>query len=240
MLFQDILLERILATAITQIWPIILFPYFAYKLLKRSRNRSVVILSISFINYTLVLLIAFLSIFFAGTPFSKILYSISLYIFFFNHGLYILISWLMTRLVLKTKMKLILIIISSYLSLATYVFWIGYPLEGLIYGPSTGWRPVYSWLFFWVSFSYVTIFLIIPQIFLAKKLYHDFKGLPVVNRVNQLTIGVFLSFVQVYLLLLYNTLVEISLYQVIHIFIALPLNLTSAYLVYLGIVKSLD
>ena len=240
MLFQDILLNRIIAFAITQIWPLIFFPLFAYKLLKRSRNRSVVILSISFINYALVFLIAFFSILFIETPFSKILYSISLYIFFFNNGFYFLISWLMSRLALKTKKKSILLIITSYLILASYVFWIGFPYEGIIYDASTGWRPVYSWLFFWVSVFYVTIFLIVPQLFIAKKLSRDFKGLPVANRVNQLTIGVFLNFMHIYFLLLYNTLVEISLYQVIHIFIALPLNLTSAYLVYLGLVKALE
>lgn len=240
MLFQEILLERIIAFAITQIWPIIFFPYFAYKLLKRSRNRSVVILSIAFINLGSVFVIAFISILFIGTPYSKFIYSISLYLFFFDQGFYILISWLMTRLAFKTKKKSIFFITMMYLILSTFVFWVGYPLEGLIYGEITGWRPVYSVLFFWVSFFYLTIFLICPQIFYTIKLNREFKGSPVKNRVNQFSIGVFLEYIEIYFLLLYNTLVDFPIYQVAHIFIGLPLTLIAAYLVYIGLGKALE
>ena len=180
-----------------QIWPIVFNAYFAYKLLKRSRNRSIIILSVSFINFPILMIIAFFSILYIGTPFSKILYSISLYIFFFNQGLFIIVSWLMTRMIYKTQSKSIIIIIIIYLILSTYVFWVGYPLEGLIYGESTGWRPVYSWLFFWVSFLYVTLFLIGPHIFFAIKLNRGFKGSPVLNSVNQFSLGVFLNFFEI-------------------------------------------
>lgn len=240
MLFQNVLIDRIIAFTISQLWPLIYFPYFAYKLLKRSRNRSILILSISFINYALVFLIALFSIFLIDTPFSKILYSISLYLFFFNHGLYIITNWLMTRLIERTQTKFIFFIIISYLILASFVFWVGYPFEGLIYGPSTGWRPEYSWLFFWVSFFYVTFFLIIPEIFIAKKVSREFKGTLVENRVKQFTIGIFLNFLNIYFLITYNTWVENEIYRSIHLFIVVPLNLISAYLVYRGIGRALE
>lgn len=240
MLFQEAILNRIFIFMLFQVWPIIFNAYFSYKLLKRSRNRSITILSIALANFPIVMIIAFFSIVCIGSPFSKILYSISLYIFFFNQGLFIIVSWLMTRMIYKTQSKSIIIIIIIYLILSTYVFWVGYPLEGLIYGESTGWRPVYSWLFFWVSVIYVTFFLIGPQIFFAIKLNREFKGSPTLNRVNQFSIGIFLNYFEIYFLLLYNTLVDVPIYQLVHSFVGLPLNLAAAYLVYQGLGKALQ
>lgn len=239
MLLQSFLIDRIIAFSVSQIWPILYCPYLAYKLLKRAKTRSTISLSTFLINFASVFIIALFSVFLIETPFSKVLYSISLYFFMFNNGFLILTIWIMTQMTRKIGLRSIILFISFYLIIASYVVWIGYPFGGIIYGSSTGWRPKFNWIFFWVSFTYVTCFLIIPEIFLAKKLLREFKGMPIENRIKMFLFGVFLFFIENYLLLLYNTYTENVIYHSIHLIIAVPLTAGAAYLVYRGFGRSL-
>jgi hypothetical protein len=239
LIFESFIIERIIAFSVAQIWPLIYCPYFAYKLLKRARTRSTISLSSFFINSSIVFVIALFSIFLIGTPYSKILYSISFYLYMLNQGLLILTIWLMTQLSKKVDSKSIIFFISFYLISASYVFWIGIPFGGIIYGPNTGWRPEFSWLFFWVSISYVSSFLIIPEIFFAQKLLREFKGLPMYGRIKLFIFGIFLGFVENYLLLIYNTWTENLIYRNIHLIFAVLLTAGGAYLVYRGFGRSL-
>ena len=229
MIIQSILFDRILTYLVAQVWPIIYGPYFAYKLLKRARTRSTISLSTFFISLSVVFIIAFLSIIFTGTPYSKIIYSISLFIYMFIQGLLIMTIWFMTNITRKIGKISIILFLFCYLILASYV----------IYGLSTGWRPEFSWPFFWVSIFYVTFFLILPELFLAKKLLHEFKGLPMENRVKMFILGIFLFFLEHYFFLLYNTWTENLIYHSIHLIIAVPLTAGAAYLTYRGFGRSL-
>ena len=240
MLGQSILFERIFTFLVAQAWPIIYGPYFAYKLLKRAKTRSTISLSAFFINMAMVFIIALFSIFFTGTPYSKVIYSISLFLYMFIQGFLILTIYFMTNITKKISKSSIMLFLFCYLMLASYVFWIGFPFGGLIYGPSTGWRPEFSWFFFWVSIFYITCFLILPGLFLAKKLLREFKGLPMENRVKMFIFGVFLFFLEHYFLLLYNTWTENLIYHSIHLVIAVPLTAGAAYLTYRGFGRSLN
>ena len=240
MLFEGVSLERLIVFAMTQIWPIIYSPYFARKLLKRAVNRSTITLSIFFINYALVFIIALVSLLFIDTPFSIILYSISLYLFMFNQGLLILTSWFMTRLTKKTNITSIFLIIALYLLIASYVFWIGFLYEGIIYNSSTGWRPIFTWFFFWNAFFYVTFALILPELFLATKIMGEFKGSQIQSRVKMFILGGLLNFFNLYFLILYNSWPENLIYRIMIPFIALILNIVSAYLAYHGIGRALE
>ena len=196
-MFQSFLIERIITFLVSQIWPILYSPYLAHKLLKRAKTRSTIILSTFLINFASVFIMALFSVFLIETPFSKVLYSISLYLFMFNNGFLILTIWIMTQSTKKISSVPIILFISFYLITASYVLWMGYPFGGIIYGSSTGWRPEYSWIFFWVSFTYVTYFLVIPELVLAKKLLREFKGLPMENRIKMFLLGVFLFFLEI-------------------------------------------
>jgi hypothetical protein len=239
LILQSFLIDRIIAFSVSQIWPLIYCPYFAYKLLKRAKTRSTIILSSFFINLSVVFIIALFSIFFIGTPYSKVLYTISFYLYMLNQGLLILTIWIMTQLTKKIESRSIIIFISFYLILATYVWWIGFPFGGINYGPNTSWRPEFSWPFFWVSIFYVTCFLIIPELYLTKILLREFKGLPIENRIRMFIFGVFLFFLQNYFLLIYNTWTENLIYHSIHLIFAVVLTGGSAYLVYRGFGRSL-
>lgn len=240
MLFAELILERIIVFAFVQIWPIIYFPYFARKLLKRTKNRSTITLSVCFINFAIVFIIALFSIFFIGNPVSKILYSISLYLFMANQGLFVLTTWFITRLAKKTELISIILIIMFYLIASSYVFWIGFPYEGIIYDASTGWRPEYSIFFFWISFFYVTCALIIPEFLLARKILGAFKGLPIENRVKMFILGGLLNFFEIYFLLIYNSMPENFIYRAIHPFVAFVFNIIATYLAYRGIGRALE
>ena len=240
MLFEGVSIERLIVFAITQIWPIFYFPYFARKLLKRAVNRSTITLSIFFINFALVFIIALVALLFIETPISIILYSISLYLFMFNQGLLILTSWFMTRLTKKSNRRSIFLIITFYVVIASYVFWIGFPFEGIIYDSSTGWRPIFSLLFFWSAFFYVTFALIIPELFLARKILGEFKGLPIKNRVKMFILGSILNFFNIYILIFYNSWPENLIIRTILPFIGLILNIIPAYLAYRGIGRVLE
>ncbi|GAH09911.1 unnamed protein product [marine sediment metagenome] len=62
MLLQEALNQRIILVLIAQIWPIFYCSYFAYKLLKRAKNRATYTLSSIFILLSLSFFLASLSI----------------------------------------------------------------------------------------------------------------------------------------------------------------------------------
>jgi len=80
MLLQVILEQRIILGLITQGWVIVYGSYFAYKLLKRGKNRATFTLSGFFISLALTFFLANLSILLINTPFAYVLYITSIYL----------------------------------------------------------------------------------------------------------------------------------------------------------------
>ena len=224
---------------LSEIWPIIYGIFIATILLKRSKNRSTISLSLYFLGFASVFLIGLASLFLVGTPSSTILYFISVYLFIFIQIMPILSSWIMTSLTRRIKSLKIIILLLIYGLLSTYVFWIGFLLHGINYGQDTGWIPEYSAFFFWFSFCYITLALIIPELFLARKLLHAFNGFVIGNRVKLFIIGVFLFYVDMYFTLAYNTWITNVTYRSIHLIITLPITTIGALLIYLGFGRSL-
>ena len=145
----------------------------------------------------------------------------------------------MTSLTQKIKSLKIILLLLVYGALATYVFWIGFPLHGINYGQNTGWRPEYSALFFWVTFCYITIALIIPEMILSKKLLQTFNGFEIGNRVKLFIVGVFLLYIDMYFVLVYNTWITNLTYRSFHLIISIPLTTIGAFLIYLGFGRKL-
>jgi hypothetical protein len=239
LIFELIKSERIFAITISEIWPIIFGIFITYRLLTRRKTRSTIFLSIYFLGFSLVFVISFISLFFIGTSFSKILYSVSLYLLIFDQGLPIYLSWIMIRQAQRIKPKSTILILLIYGLSASYVFWIGFLLNGIIYGPNTGWRPEYSVLFFWFTFCYLTIFFIIPELILVRKLITTYKRFLIWNRVKLYIAGVFLLYLDLYFVLIYNTWIDNLLYRTIHLTISIPLSTVGALLIYLGFGRNL-
>jgi hypothetical protein len=238
-IFQSVLFERIIIVCLTQTWPIIYLLVFAYKLLKRVRNTSTTTLSSFFIMYAIGNIFSLLSIFLLFTPFGYFFYLMTYFCFIYSPSFIVIFSWLLVNLDKKISYNKYYMLIFSYTIAMMYTFWFGFLLEGIRYDSSTGWIPVFSSQFFIFSWSYLTIALILPQMYLTRKLLLVFGGEKLNNRIKNFIIGVFLNFLIIYLLVLYNTWIINNLFRIMTIifnFIAGPL---SGFLIYRGFGKDL-
>lgn len=241
MLFQnEEFIIRLIAVSVLQLWPIFYFSYFAYRLLKRAKNRSTYILSGYFITTALAYFLATISIFLTNTPFAYILYVVSLYIFVFAYNFLINFSWLLTRLDEKSCNTTFYLRITLYAILSFYVIIIGILFNGVTLNASTGWIPTYSWFFLGFSWTYFLIFLIIPQLYLSFKIKSLYEGVVLKKRLNLFILSVFLAFLLAISLFLFNTWTENIIFKMIHMLIALVFGIYAAYLIYKGFGKELD
>ena len=240
MLLQSALTVRIIVVSILQIWPILYDSFFAYKLLKRTKNRSTVTLSCFFIFTALAFFLAPVSIILANTPFAYLCYLIAFFSFTFAHSFIVIFSWLMVNVDEKLSRKNYYTGILIYGIGSTYVFWIGIFFEGIRYDSGTGWIPVFSELFLFISCSYITIFLVVPEIFLVVKLINIFEGVSLKRRIKMFIFSVFLEFAILLVIVLYNTWINNPVYKVIYSFLMPPLSMLAAYFIYKSFGKVLE
>jgi len=240
MLLQSILIQRIIIVLIVQIWPIIYSSYFAYKLLKRGKNRATFSLSGFFISFALTFFLATLSVLLINTPFSYVLYIISIYLFFFTHSLFVIFTWVLVKLDEKTPIWKFHLGITFYGIISTYVFWVGFYFNGIRLDSSTSWIPNFSWFFLIFSWTFLFIFVIIPQIYLSFKLVKVFEGIKLKHRINLFIVSVFLELIMVFSLFLYHVLVTNEIYRTFYI-IVMPATATIAgFLIYKSFGKELE
>ena len=240
MLLQVILEQRIIIGLITQGWPIIYGSYFAYKLLKRGKNRATFTLSGFFTSLALTFFLANLSILLINTPFAYVLYITSIYFFFFTHSLFVIFTWVLIKLDEKTPTWKFHLGITFYGVISTYVFWIGFYFNGITYDLSTNWIPTYSWFFLSISWTLLFIFVLIPQIYLSFKLVKVFEGIKLKHRINLFIVSVFLEFIMVISLFLYNTWIDNEIFRTFYV-IVIPATATIAgFLIYKSFGKELE
>ncbi len=238
MLLQGFLEQRIIIVLIAQFWPIIYSSYFAYKLLKRGKNRATYTLSSIFISLGLTFFLANLSI--INTPFSYGFYISSIYLYFFAHSLIVIFTWVLIKLDDKTSIWRFYLVITFYGIISTYVFWIGFYFNGIMYNLSTNWIPTYSWFFLIISWTFLFILVIIPQIYLSFKLLKVFEGIILKRRINMFIVSIFLELIVVFSLFLYNTWIENQIYRTVYIAIFPLLSTIAAFLIYKSFGKELE
>jgi hypothetical protein len=98
---------------------------------------------------------------------------------------------------------------------------------------------MYSWFFFIISWTFLFILVIIPQIYLSFKLVKVFEGIILKRRINLFIISVFLEFILVFSLFLYNTWVENWIYRTFYIVIIPATGTLAAFLIYKSFGKEL-
>jgi len=238
MLLQAILTQRIIIALLAQGWVIIYSSYFAYKLLKRGKNRATYTLSSIFISLGLTFFLANLSI--INTPFSYVLYIISIYFYFFTHCLIVIFTWVLIKLDDKASIWRFNLGITFYGIISTYVFWIGFYFNGIMYNLSTNWIPTYSWFFLIISWTFLFILVIIPQIYLSFKLLKVFEGIILKRRINMFIVSIFLELIVVFSLFLYNTWIENQIYRTVYVAIFPLLSTIAAFLIYKSFGKELE
>ena len=240
MLLQGFLGQRIILVLIVQIWPIIYSSYFAYKLLKRGKNRATFTLSGLNISLALTFFLASLSVLLSYTPYAYVLYITSIYFFFFTHSLFVIFTWVLIKLDEKTPIWKFHLGITFYGIISTYVFWIGLYGNGIRLDSSTSWTPNFSWFFLIISWTFLFILVIIPQIYLSFKLVKVFEGIILKHRINLFIVSVFLELIMVFSLFLYHTWVTNEIYRVFYI-IVMPATATIAgFLIYKSFGKELE
>ena len=239
MIFQNELILRIITVSIVQIWPILYMSYFAYKLLKRAKNRSTYTLSTNFIMTAFTYFAATFSIFLVNTPFAYPIYVLSIYTFVFSYSFLINFSWLLINLEEKSSHTKLYLRIILYAIFSLYVIIFGVFFEGITLDASTGWTPNYSWVFLGVSWAYFLIFLIFPQIYLSFKILKEYKGIVLKKRLNRFLFSVFLMLYLAMGFFLFHAWTENLIYKTIHTVLGLVLGIFAAYLVYKGFGKEL-
>ena len=238
MLLQAILTQRIIIALLAQGWVIIYSSYFAYKLLKRGKNRATYTLSSIFISLGLTFFLANISI--INTPFSYGFYISSIYFYFFTHSLIVIFTWVLIKLDDKASIWRFNLGITFYGIISTYVFWIGFYFNGIMYNLSTNWIPTYSWFFFIISWTFLFIFVIIPEIYLSFKLLKVFEGIILKRRINMFIVSIFLELIVVFSLFLYNTWIENQIYRTVYVAIFPLLSTIAAFLIYKSFGKELE
>lgn len=240
MLLQSILTQRIIFLLIVQVWPIFYGSYFAYKLLKRAKNRSTYTLSSLFILNSITYIFATTSIFVLNTPFAYISYIIGIYFYVFCHCFFVIFSWVLVKLDKKSAYWKFHLIITFYGVISTYVFLIGFYFNGIKYDSSTNWIPTYNWFFSIFSWVFLLIFLLIPQIYYSFKLLKVFEGIILKRRINMFLASVFLELGVVFSVFLYHTLVDNQIYRTIASLIMPVTSTIAAYLIYKSFGKELE
>lgn len=243
LLFQNEFIVRVIVVSIFQIWPIFYASYFAYKLLKRGKNRSTYTLSSFFILTALTYFLATLSTFLVFTPLSVFaypLYVLSIYTLIFSYCFIINFSWILTKLDEKpcnTKYYLRIIL---YAILSLYVLVIAIPFNGITLNASTGWIPIYSWFFLVFSWTYIIIFFIIPQIYLSLKIAKIYAGIVLKKRLNLFLLSVFLGLTIPIFVFLYHAMPGNEILRTTYILTMPEIGMIAAYLIYKGFGKDLE
>lgn len=240
MLLQNIFTQRIIFVLIIQIWPIFYCSYFAYKLLKRAKNRSTYTLSSFFILFALTDVIANLSILFLYTPMAYFFYILAMYFLFFDHCFFIIFSWVLVKLDEKSPNWKFSLTIILYGIISTYVFWIGFFFNGIMYDSTTTWVPRFSWFFLIFSWAFLVAFLIIPQIYFSFKLSKIFEGVVLKRRIKMFIICAFIELVVVFAFFLYRVLIENPLYGAFYMSLVTLVSPITAFLIYKSFVKELE
>jgi hypothetical protein len=208
-------------------------------MIRRARNRATFTISSVFIFNALAYFLIFLSVVFLNTPFALHFYIAGMYFFVFGASFFVISTWVLVNLDRKSSNWSVRIIITFYGLFSSYLPFLSYFFQGIKYDSSTGWIPTYSWFLFALSWSFFTIFLVIPQILLSVKLVKVFEGVVLKKRIILFLISVFCEYSLVFAIFLYNTWVENQIYRTFYLFVFPLLGYIGAYLIYRGFVREL-
>jgi len=108
---------------------------------------------------------------------------------------------------------------------------------GIQIGPSTSWKPEWSWLFFFYSITVCSVFAIGPTIYYSLKVGKGFRFKELKRKWRYFFIGLVGCFFYYYGTSLSNTLADPT-FRLIWSFLSLPC-IASIYFIYYGVAKQL-
>jgi hypothetical protein len=241
MLFQDVFIQRLLIIALFQTWPIVYDLFLAYKLIKRSKNPLTFIISTCFIMYAFAFILRFPSLFLitVSASLAYLFYFLAWFFFIFSQGFLVIFSWQLNNLSKPAILKQTVPWITLNLIFSSYVIWAGFLFGGINYNANTSWIPQFSLEFAITSLIMVSLYLVLPHSLFSFRLLKTFQG-EVKNRITRYILSVYLEFIIVYLLIIYNTWVDNQVIEFINFIINVPVSMLAAYFIYKSLVAQLE
>ena len=232
------ILLRIVTIFISQLILAIIFLFIAIKLLRRTRPRPIITLSMWYLLTTTGFVFNVLHVIIAAFQPENALLLIVVYFLSFYPLLFspifiltFIISILKLGDVFTVKKQLIITLIYGFVTLL--IFFIP---DGITF--TEQWRPIYSWGFFTAIYTSFTIFITIPTIWYSRRLIKTFQDKILKKKLMTFLIGVFGMALAVYGATLYITWQNplfTTIWSVVTFFLMIP----SGILIYLGIGREL-
>ena len=211
----------------------IVYFIFSILILKRSRKRLNQLFSTFYILAAsgTVVNVIYASLF--VNPLVKILHFITMFLYLLS-PIYLLIVCLIIlkseKVVSKSKQNIIAFIYGALLMvLAPIAFF----MDGVIIDESTNWKPVWSLLFTMYALILISLFIIIPFIYLSTKIYKEFEDKILRKRWLFFNLGVLPYFGYAYIIMISNLLNDPT-FRIITSIVGLSLY-AAAFLLYYGI-----
>jgi len=238
MLLQSIDLSGIVIIFISQLILATIFLFIAIKLLRRTRPRPIITLSILYFLLIAgfifnILHVIIRTIHPENVVLLKVIYFLTFYPLLFApiFLLTFIISILKLGDVFTIKKQLIITLIYGFVTLL--IFFIP---DGITF--TEQWQPIYSWAFFTAIYTSFTIFITIPTIWYSRRLVRTFQDKILKKKLITFLIGVFAMYSVIYGAVLYLTW-QNPLFRTIWGVVTFFLMIPSGILIYLGIGREL-
>jgi Co/Zn/Cd efflux system component len=238
MLLQSIDLSRIIIIFIGQVILATIFLFIAIKLLRRTRQRPIITLSLLYILTTIGMIFNILHVLIASFyPGNEMLLIVIYFLTFFPplFSAIFILTFIISILKLEDvfTIRKQLIITSIYGLLIILIFFIP---GGITFTEQS--RPSYSWTLLAAIYSVFTGFVVLPTIWYSIRLIKSFKDKILKKKLTTFLIGVFGMYTTVYGAILYITW-QNPLFSTIWSVVTFFLMIPSAILIYYGIGREL-
>jgi len=228
-------LFRVIIISFSQPLTLIILIIIAYKILKRKKDFSTIILSLFFFLYIIAfilnILYLLLSSIIANPLILFLLYSI---VFYFTILSPVFIIIFILNLLNNSKR----ISLFTFLIYAIFVFMLLFIPEGIIISDENNWVPIYSLRFLIIVYIYLTAFYTIPILIFSLKVYKFFEDKTLKKKMKYLITGAILELPIYYGAILFNTQ-QIPLFRVIWPPISSTLLIITAILIYYSVGRNL-
>lgn len=235
MVFFQLDTARFITVYIGQGLIIAFFIYIAFKILRRSKRRLNILLS----GYYTFIAIGFL-INFIYAPLTipnivKMLNTLTNYFVFFGMIFLMLYNLILAKSEDKITNKIQVMLIVIFGALLSVIFFM--PNEVQV-DASTGWKPVWSVIFFIYLVIVISAVCVIPTIFLSIGLYKRFRTEEIKKRWRRFIVGVYGGYFLMYGTMISNTLNNPT-FRLLWSLISISIVFWG-YLMYYGVGKSID
>ena len=236
MIFQGLDWQRLLIVLFSQGFAAIVFLVLAFRIVKRKRDRSTVLLFLFYFILSIGLIFNILFVLLTYTNnemLLRTLYVLSAFFIAFPFAFNLVFINVILKLKENFTIKKMAIIIGAYGTIVLSLYLIP---EGVTF--DSNWTPTYSVLLFVLIYVFFTIYISAPTIYYSARLYKLFLARNLKYRYRLYIIGIILMLATVYggifFVATYN-----QLFKTIYSVLAFLMEIAAGLLVYYGLGKDL-